>query len=181
MVPFLDNMQWHINVKYFTTQTFVHLAEVDRNAWKWHAISIRGKDYDAIGNHLDSFSYRHSPIIKSTGLPDGELNPGLPRDRRGYSPLYYRGLLACCQSARWFKVHFMKYKMPSASDNTTTWQQHHNMGTLLVSWPQFCQQRWKRRFKNRMTVALVHIITWFRTRNSSNTSINIHISMHIGV
>ena len=26
-------------------------------------------------------------------LPDGELNPGLPRDRRGYSPLYYRGLV----------------------------------------------------------------------------------------
>ena len=24
-------------------------------------------------------------------LPDGELNPGLPRDRRGYLPLYYRG------------------------------------------------------------------------------------------
>ncbi len=24
-------------------------------------------------------------------LPGGELNPGLPRDRRGYSPLYYRG------------------------------------------------------------------------------------------
>ena len=24
-------------------------------------------------------------------LPDGELNPGLPRDRRGYWPLYYRG------------------------------------------------------------------------------------------
>ena len=26
------------------------------------------------------------------GLPGRELNPGLPRDRRGYSPLYYRGL-----------------------------------------------------------------------------------------
>ena len=26
-------------------------------------------------------------------LPDGELNPGLPRDRRGYSPLYYLGLM----------------------------------------------------------------------------------------
>ena len=26
-------------------------------------------------------------------LPDGELNPGLPRDRRGYSPLYYRGFV----------------------------------------------------------------------------------------
>ena len=24
-------------------------------------------------------------------LPNGESNPGLPRDRRGYSPLYYRG------------------------------------------------------------------------------------------
>ena len=28
--------------------------------------------------------------IKSP-LPGGELNPGLPRDRRGYWPLYYRG------------------------------------------------------------------------------------------
>ena len=27
-------------------------------------------------------------------LPDRESNPGLPRDRRGYSPLYYRGLEA---------------------------------------------------------------------------------------
>ena len=30
---------------------------------------------------------------KSIVLPGGESNPGLPRDRRGYSPLYYRGLL----------------------------------------------------------------------------------------
>ncbi len=29
---------------------------------------------------------------KSWYLPDGELNPGLPRDRRGYWPLYYRGI-----------------------------------------------------------------------------------------
>ena len=27
-------------------------------------------------------------------LPDGESNPGLPRDRRGYSPLYYQGFAA---------------------------------------------------------------------------------------
>ena len=26
-------------------------------------------------------------------LRDGELNPGLPRDRRGYSPLYYLGYI----------------------------------------------------------------------------------------
>jgi hypothetical protein len=28
-------------------------------------------------------------------LPDGESNPGLPRDRRGYLPLYYRGDALC--------------------------------------------------------------------------------------
>ena len=28
---------------------------------------------------------------KKFNLPGGESNPGLPRDRRGYSPLYYRG------------------------------------------------------------------------------------------
>ena len=28
---------------------------------------------------------------KKSQLPDGESNPGLPRDRRGYLPLYYRG------------------------------------------------------------------------------------------
>ena len=31
-------------------------------------------------------------INKKEVLPGGESNPGLPRDRRGYSPLYYRGL-----------------------------------------------------------------------------------------
>ena len=30
-------------------------------------------------------------ICKKKMLRDGESNPGLPRDRRGYSPLYYRG------------------------------------------------------------------------------------------
>ena len=28
---------------------------------------------------------------KKKELPDRESNPGLPRDRRRYSPLYYRG------------------------------------------------------------------------------------------
>ena len=28
-------------------------------------------------------------------LPGGESNPGLPRDRRGYLPLYYRGVTKC--------------------------------------------------------------------------------------
>ena len=30
-------------------------------------------------------------LEKVLDLPGGESNPGLPRDRRGYSPLYYRG------------------------------------------------------------------------------------------
>ena len=32
---------------------------------------------------------------KGTRLLGGESNPGLPRDRRGYSPLYYRGCHVC--------------------------------------------------------------------------------------
>ena len=35
--------------------------------------------------------YKSSQAAKKS-LPDGESNPGLPRDRRGYLPLYYRGL-----------------------------------------------------------------------------------------
>ena len=31
-------------------------------------------------------------ISRKEILPGGESNPGLPRDRRGYLPLYYRGL-----------------------------------------------------------------------------------------
>ena len=33
---------------------------------------------------------------KKLGLPGRESNPGLPRDRRRYLPLYYRGLADVC-------------------------------------------------------------------------------------
>ena len=33
---------------------------------------------------------------KQNILPGGESNPGLPHDRRGYSPLYYRGICYLC-------------------------------------------------------------------------------------
>ena len=43
---------------------------------------------------LTTFSFRCRIFGRQKySLPDGELNPGLPRDRRGYSPLYYRGRL----------------------------------------------------------------------------------------
>ena len=42
------------------------------------------------------FAFRECSSIqictKKIDLPDRESNPGLPRDRRGYWPLYYRGL-----------------------------------------------------------------------------------------
>ncbi len=36
-------------------------------------------------------SYRNKYLQNS--LPGGELSPGLPRDRRGYLPLYYKDLM----------------------------------------------------------------------------------------
>ena len=45
--------------------------------------------------NLNHYAYFGSCFNKSQlkhCLPDGESNPGLPRDRRGYLPLYYRGL-----------------------------------------------------------------------------------------
>ena len=37
-----------------------------------------------------AFNRRRHILLQK--LPDGESNPGLPRDRRGYLPLYYRGI-----------------------------------------------------------------------------------------
>ena len=44
-------------------------------------------------------------INKKKVLPGGESNPGLPRDRRGYSPLYYRGL--SCTPGQYFLYYFI--------------------------------------------------------------------------
>ena len=58
----------------------------------------KDKIYQGSSQKLESL-IRYFDLIKSLQtfhmraktLPGGELNPGLPRDRRGYSPLYYRG------------------------------------------------------------------------------------------
>ena len=42
-------------------------------------------------NHPQLFLYGKRTAKNYQFLPGGESNPGLPRDRRGYSPLYYRG------------------------------------------------------------------------------------------
>ena len=34
--------------------------------------------------------------LRKNDLPDRVSNPGLPRDRREYLPLYYRGMLVEC-------------------------------------------------------------------------------------
>ena len=40
----------------------------------------------------------YNEIKREKILRDGESNPGLPRDRRGYSPLYYRGVIKIYQN-----------------------------------------------------------------------------------
>ena len=45
---------------------------------------------------LSSIHHVRVAAEKKFGLPGGESNPGLPRDRRGYSPLYYRGMDVAC-------------------------------------------------------------------------------------
>ena len=49
---------------------------------------------------------------ENKNLPGGESNPGLSRDRRGYSPLYYRGLRSKCVEAE-------IYTLLIAYDHTT--------------------------------------------------------------
>ncbi len=56
----------------------------------------------------DAFSKKAVKDKKASPLPDGESNPGLPRDRRGYSPLYYRGLL----------TNLVLYSSPNFLDQT---------------------------------------------------------------
>ena len=41
------------------------------------------------GTFNNNFNVKWRKVKKI--LPGGESNPGLPRDRRGYLPLYYRG------------------------------------------------------------------------------------------
>ena len=54
-------------------------------------------------------------------LPGGESNPGLPRDRRGYLPLYYRGHVCGRQNiianARYYVFGFAKNH--NLKDNST--------------------------------------------------------------
>ena len=44
------------------------------------------EEYNGFGDSPFHLTY------SKNDLPDRESNPGLPRDRRGYSPLYYRGV-----------------------------------------------------------------------------------------
>ena len=41
-------------------------------------------------------------------LSDGELNPGLPRDRRGYLPLYYQRFLLDTAKIEDLNIHRQK-------------------------------------------------------------------------
>ena len=44
------------------------------------------------GASFEIFKNKENFVKDKRNLPDGELNPGLPRDRRGSLPLDYQGL-----------------------------------------------------------------------------------------
>ena len=60
-------------------------------------------------------------------LPGGELNPGLPRDRRGYLPLYYRGTKA-------LNSLFMKFWRPITNTAHQRLQTQNDLNILLQQW-----------------------------------------------
>ena len=72
--------------------------------------------------------------IGKKSLPGGESNPGLPRDRRRYSPLYYRGwgtfweqnslldsLLLPTTISRWIYRFSSDHRSQAASSLVSTW------------------------------------------------------------
>ena len=61
-------------------------------------------------------------------LRDGESNPGLPRDRRGYSPLYYRGVISLQSN-----VVYVQFQTQSEHKMST----HSNMHTNCILFPVF--------------------------------------------
>ena len=73
-------------------------------------------------------------------LPGGESNPGLPRDRRGYSPLYYRGwslflsllleFVRCLEK----KTHYIRSDVSRMRDDRIGWDGAKN----AIIYSKFC-------------------------------------------
>ena len=71
------------------------------DAWLTDNINVINVNFELnLGEQLTTTPIGHLdtvvPLVSFAGkkiLRDGESNPGLPRDRRGYSPLYYRGVV----------------------------------------------------------------------------------------
>ena len=84
--------------------------------------------YDSMGKHeVDGFSFprqQYESIQESVKwiLPGGELNPGLPRDRRGYSPLYYRG--GDVNETHYKAQHYVSFRL--------RWKQDFHVKVIIV-------------------------------------------------
>ena len=101
-------------------------------------------------------------------LPDRELNPGLPRDRRGYSPLYYRGCV----------FHSNAFFMFIKVSNEIGWKRKisPNVG-LEPTTPRLrvsCSTDWASRALHWMPPVIyqVHQLKW-NTQAEKNTSPNV--------
>ena len=93
----IDNCNWHVywNVKikfddyWFWYESCMSKCNCKTNRFWDLAVAIKETE--------------RSKVVGKKQLRDGELNPGLPRDRRGYSPLYYLGSRAIIAQDRDFK------------------------------------------------------------------------------
>ena len=84
------------------------------------------KDY-----YVKNVEFPRFKRIKKQVLPGGELNPGLPRDRRGSLPLYYRGWNDTLLS---FVRHCMKKENVDFGESK---------GSNRQTWTYYTSKRWK--------------------------------------
>ena len=107
---FTINKYWIKVLNYFKSGLRWPGVEPGSTAWKAAMLTVIPPSHLCLIEYLPAFliycvrmlgfkndgNMFHRKISWKMLLPDGELNPGLPRDRRGYSPLYYRGLVNTC-------------------------------------------------------------------------------------
>ena len=78
----------------FSTSRAEYNLSVDLTEPSWNTKKTKGSQKSTFfffSKSLTRGLFQSFQSPKKGYLPDGESNPGLPRDRRGYLPLYYRG------------------------------------------------------------------------------------------
>ena len=82
---YIDNIYKHLSKLFICLLKF----NIIKGIWSQKIFEVNVA-YQIFPSELLPRHYDKKQYYKKK-LRDGELNPGLPRDRRGYSPLYYLG------------------------------------------------------------------------------------------